>query len=290
MTTAIVTDSTSDIPPEIATSKHIHIVPLNVHFGDETLLDGVTIKSDEFFKRLKRSKGGQGPFPKTSQPSAGLFMEAYKEAAKTAEHIVSIHLSSKVSGTYNSAVQAKQELGVAGAKIEVIDTLQASMALGLIAMQVADAVKSGATFHAASELARSLSKRARFFGLLDTLEYLHKGGRIGRAQLFLGSLLNVKPILGLVEGVAHPVVRARGRQKGLTMLAAMARKEGPLSALCVLYGEDRAGAEQLAASLQDLAPGQIASKHSVVVAQFGPVLGTYLGPEALGIALIKAGP
>jgi DegV family protein with EDD domain len=290
MTTAIITDSTSDIPPDIARSKHIRVVPLNVHFGDETLLDGVTIKSDEFFTRLKRSRAGQGPFPKTSQPSAGVFMEAYKDAAKTAEHIISIHLSSKVSGTYNSAVQAKQELGAAGAKIEVIDTLQASMALGLIAMQVADAVKAGASFHAASELARSLSKQAKFFGLLDTLEYLHKGGRIGRAQLFLGSLLNVKPILGLVDGIAHPVVRARGRQKGLAMLAAMARKEAPLSALCVLYGEDKAGAAQLASSLQDLAPGQGAGKHDVVTAQFGPVLGTYLGPEALGIALIKAGP
>ncbi len=281
MTIAIVTDSTSDLPHELARVSGIHVVPLNVHFGDMTFLDGVSITADEFFVRLKA-----GPdFPKTSQPSAGAFVAAYQRiAAQGVTQILSLHLSSKVSGTYNSAMQAKAELAGKGPQIEVVDTLQASMALGLVVMQVADALKQGANFDQATELAKSASSRAKFFGLLDTLEYLHKGGRVGKAKLLLGSLLNVKPILGLVDGVAHPVGRARSHAKGVVQITEAARVESPLAALAVMYGSDRAGAETIAASLKDVAPGG-----APVIAQFGPVLGTYLGPEALGVCLIKAG-
>ncbi len=290
MPIAVITDSTSDLPQDVVSSKGIRVVPLSVHFGSETFLDGVTIRSDEFFRRLK-----SGPdFPKTSQPSAGSFLEAYRAAAAAgADQIVSIHVSSGVSGTYNSAVQAKQELGASGPRVEVVDTLQASMALGLVVMQVADAVRTGATFQHAAALARALSQRARFFGLLDTLEYLHRGGRVGRAKLYLGSLLSIKPILGLVAGEAHPIDRARSRQKGIARIIEIARREAPLTGLSVLYGEDRAAADALAAALHDLvpatAPGQ-ARPGGPIISQFGPVLGTYLGPEALGVCLIKAAP
>ncbi len=284
MPIAVITDSTADLPPDLAASLGIRVVPLNVHFGEETFLDGVTLKSDEFFKRMKASVKGGSAHPKTSQPSVGAFVEAYTEAGKRSKQILSIHLSSKVSGTYNSAFQARQELAGKGYEIEVIDTLQASMALGLVVIQVADAVKAGASLKDAAALARDLSKRARFFGLLDTLEYLHRGGRVGRAKLYLGSLLSIKPILALVDGVAHPVDRARSRAKGIVKITEMARKEAPLSALCILYGEDRAAAEAIAADLKDLAPGK-----RPLVAQLGPVLGTYLGPEALAITLVRAG-
>lgn len=290
MPIAVITDSTSDLPQDVVSSKGIRVVPLSVHFGSETFLDGVTIRSDEFFRRLQ-----SGPdFPKTSQPSAGSFLDAYRAAAAAgADQIVSVHLSSRVSGTYNSAVQARQELGGTGPKVEVIDTLQASMALGLIVMQVADAVRAGATFQHAVELARSLGQRARFFGLLDTLEYLHRGGRVGSAQLYLGSLLSIKPILGMVDGEAHPIDRARSRQKGIARLVEIARREAPLTGLAVLYGEDKGAADALAATLNDLAPapspGQ-ARPGGPIISQFGPVLGTYLGPEALGVCLIKAAP
>jgi fatty acid-binding protein DegV len=307
MPIAIVTDSTSDLPPELAQAAGVRVVPLSVHFGSVTYRDGVTIKADDFFRRLK-----SGPdFPKTSQPSAGAFVKVYHDAAAAgATQVLSIHLSSKVSGTYNSAVQATKFLSggekVAnecpyeccqeppipagyeqfvgkGPQVEVIDTAQASMALGLVVLQVAEAVRRGTSFEEAVSLAKALSQRARFFGLLDTLEYLHKGGRIGRAQLFLGSVLNIKPILGLVDGVAHPVDRARSRVKGIARIEELARKEAPLAALAIMYGEDRAAADTLAAALKDIAPGG-----KPTISQFGPVLGTYLGPEALGICLIKA--
>jgi DegV family protein with EDD domain len=277
VTVAIITDSTSDIPPQMAAERGITVVPLNVHFGLENYTDGVTLQADDFYRRLQSG----GTFPTTSAPSAGTFIEAYRNAAKSADAILSVHLSSKVSVTHNAALQAKQEMGTGGPRVEVIDTLQASMGLGLVVLAVADAVKAGMGCDEAVQLTKSLSRRARFFGLLDTLEYLQKGGRIGRAQAYLGGLLKIKPILGLVDGVAHPIDRARTWQKGYARLKEIAGESAPVTALSVLYSTDRDLASQLAADLKPIAPAS-----GVVTARFGPVLGTYLGPRSVGVALI----
>lgn len=276
---AIVTDSTSDIPKEVAEKLGIRVIPLNVHFGDEVLLDGVTIQGDEFYRRLQSG----GVFPKTSQPSAGAFEEVYRELMNGgAKAIVSIHISSKVSGTCNSANQAKSELGAA-APIEIVDTLQASMGLGLIVMEAAKAAASGTSGAQTAALAREISNSTRFFGLVETLEYLHKGGRIGRAQMLLGSLLKIHPILTMRDGIAHPLERARTRARGLERMQAIAEESAPLRALSVLYSTQPHEAELLAGRLKDIAPDGLTT-----VAQFGPVLGTYLGPGAMGVALIRA--
>ncbi|MBI4219450.1 MAG: DegV family protein [Chloroflexi bacterium] len=278
MTVAVVTDSTSDIPRDLAASLGIRVVPLNVHFGDEVFLDGETIKADEFYRRLE----SDNVFPKTSQPSAGTFADTYRELAdKGATAIVSIHISSKVSGTYNSAVQARAEFG-GSCPVDVVDTLQASMGLGLVVIEVARAVKGGYRADQAVSLAGELSGRARFFGLLDTLEYLHRGGRIGRAQLFLGSLLKIHPILTVQDGVAHPLERARTRSKGLARIKEITAGSAPLRSLAVMHTTEPDEAARLAEQVRQYAPGG-----QVVVTQFGPVLGTYLGPGALGIALIR---
>jgi DegV family protein with EDD domain len=255
-------------------------VPLNVHFGDEVFLDGVTILGDEFYRRLQAG----GALPKTSQPSAGAFAQVYRELAdRGAKAIVSIHISSKVSGTCNSANQAKAELGKM-VPIEIVDTLQASMGLGLIAIEAAKAVREGMARNEVTALAGDLARTARFFGLIDTLEYLHKGGRIGRAQMLLGSLLKIHPILTMQDGIAHPLERARTRGKGLERMKAITEDSAPLRALSVLYSTQPQEAERLASELNDVAPGG-----GITIAQFGPVLGTYLGPGAMGIALLRAG-
>lgn len=276
---AIVTDSTSDIPKAVAQKLGIRVIPLNVHFGDEVLLDGVTIQGDEFYRRLQSG----GAFPKTSQPSAGAFGEVYRELIiGGAKAIVSVHISSKVSGTCNSAKQAKADVGDA-VPIEIVDTLQASMGLGLIVMEAANAAASGMSGAHTAGLARELAARARFFGLVETLEYLHKGGRIGRAQMLLGSLLKIHPILTMQDGIAHPLERARTRTKGLERMRTIAEGSAPLRSLSVMYSTQPHEAELLAARLRDIAPGG-----STTIAQFGPVLGTYLGPGAMGVALIRA--
>ena len=275
----IVTDSTSDLPKSLADELGITVVPLNVHFGDEVLLDGVTVHGDEFYRRLQSG----GVFPKTSQPSAGAFAEVYRRLIDGgAKSIVSIHISSKVSGTYNSAMQAKAEVGD-DVPIEIVDTMQASMGLGLVVIEAAKAVASRSSGAETAALARELSGRTRFFGLIETLEYLHRGGRIGRAQMLLGSLLKIHPILTMQDGVAHPLERARTRSKGLDRMSSIVRESAPLRSLSVLYSTQPQEADRLAAELKELAPDGHAT-----IAQFGPVLGTYLGPDAMGVALIRA--
>ena len=178
MKIAVVTDSTSDLPPDLAATYGIRVVPLNVRFGLDSYLDGVTMQADEFYRRLESSD----ELPTTSQPSVISFADTYRELGADYDAIVSVHLSSKLSATHTAAVQGRNELGGEGPRIEVVDTLQASMALGWVAVGVAQAINGGATLEEAVALAHSLSARAKFIGLVETLEYLHKGGRIGNAQ------------------------------------------------------------------------------------------------------------
>ena len=279
MSIAVVTDSTSDLPVDIAKQHGITIVPLNVHIEDETFLDGVTISADEMYRRLPDQK----VIPTTSAPSVGSFIEAYEKLSESHDEIISIHLSSKLSLTHNSAVQAASELNEKGAKIEVIDTEQASMALGWIAVQAAEKIASGGSLDEAVALAKSASTRASFTGMVDTLEYLVRGGRIGKAQGFVGSLLRIRPILTLTEGVAHPAGRARNRTKGITRLKEMVAEASPLDKLAILYTTDKNDAEEIANSV-----AEYSKNGKPVVAQLGPVVGNYLGPGPLGLGLIRS--
>lgn len=271
----VVTDSTSDLPAEVAQRAGITVVPLNVHFGTESYKDGVDLSHDEFYRRLVSSPH----LPTTSQPSVGELMEVYRRLAQGSEGIISIHVSSRLSGTYNSALQAREESGTS-CPIEVVDTLQASMGLGVIALAVAEAAKAGAHLTGAVEVANNVIPRAEFFGLVDTLDYLERGGRIGKATAFLGSLLRIKPLLTIREGEAHPLGRARTRAKGIDRLCEIAEGFANLEALSVLHSTTSDEAQSIAHRLKHLLP-----KGEVIIARFGPVVGTYLGPEALGIAL-----
>lgn len=279
MSIAVVTDSTSDLPADIAKQHGITIVPLNVHIEDETYLDGVTISADEMYLRLPDQK----TIPTTSAPSVGSFIEAYEKLSESHDAIISIHLSSKLSLTHNSAVQAAADLNEKGAKIEVVDTEQASMALGWIAVQAAEKIAAGGSLEEAVGLAKSASIRASFIGMVDTLEYLVRGGRIGKAQGFVGSLLRIRPILTLTEGVAYPAGRARNRSKGIARLKEMVAEAAPLDKLAILYTTDKDVAETIADAVAEHSP-----EARPVVAQLGPVVGNYLGPGTLGLGLIRS--
>ncbi len=279
MTVAVVTDSTSDLPKDLAQQYGITVVPLHVHFGDDAYRDGVDIHGDQFYERLQSGK----VFPTTSAPSAGTFIETYQQLAKDHDGIVSLHLSSKVSATYSAALQAAAEVKDEGITVETVDTLQASMALGLIAIGVAKAAAAGSSLAEVVEIANSMSSRARFTGLVETLEYLQKGGRIGKAQALLGSLLRIKPILALVDGEAHGIERARTRSRGIARIKKIVAEAAPLEALCVLYTTDLDLAEEIASDLSEYAPDG-----KPLIAQLGPVVGTYLGPGMLGFGIIRA--
>ena len=172
MSIRIVTDSTADIPNEIAAELNIEVVPLNVHFGNDTFKDGIDLTTDEFFNKLIN-----GPdFPSTSQPSIGEFAEVYEKIIEKGDEIVSIHISSKLSGTSNSAHLAAEQLKDNG-NISIVDTLQASLTVGLTAIAAAKAALAGSTFQEVVNIAESTSERAELFALLDTLEYLEKDAR-----------------------------------------------------------------------------------------------------------------
>ena len=279
MSVKIVTDSTADIPAELARELGIEVVPLKVRFGTQEFLDGVEMSSEEFYQRLV-----SGPdLPTTSQPSIGEFTEVYERLGEGADGILSLHVSSKLSGTINSATQASEQANV-DCSIEVVDTLQASMALGLIVIAVARASASGAGLEELTSLAKDVTPRAEFFVLFDTLEYLQKGGRIGKARAFLGGILSIKPLLILRDGEVHELTKERTRRKGISRLIQIAEEFGPVEDLAVLHSTAPDEAQSLAKDLAGMMPGG----REPVISRAGSVIGTYAGPGALGIALIRS--
>ncbi|MDP6800207.1 MAG: DegV family protein [SAR202 cluster bacterium] len=275
----IVTDSTSDLPPALAEELGITVVPLTVQFGSEVFIDRVTMSPDEFFERLTLGED----YPTTSQPSVGDFVEAYERIGADADGIVSIHVSDKVSGTLNSARLASEQAEVS-CPIEVLDTYSVSMGVTMVAMEAARAASAGGDVDHVAGVAADAIDRCQVFALLDTLEYLEKGGRIGKAQALLGTLLRVKPMIILREGVVHELAKARTRRKGIAKLERTAREFAPLVGLAVMHSTTPDEADALAKSLA----GLLESGSEPMVMQFGPVLGTYVGPGAIGIGLLSA--
>ena len=279
MTVRVVTDSTADLPPALAEKLGVTVVPLNVHFGTEVYRDGVDISPDQFYAMLVSSP----TLPTTSQPSVGDFQETYKALSEDADGIVSIHVSAKLSGTLNSAEQARQQVQ-SGVRLETVDSLQASLGLAMVVVAAARAAQAGGGVDEVLHAARQAIARACFFGLLDTLRYLEKGGRIGKAQAFVGSILQIKPLLTIRDGEAHPLERARNRAKGKERLYQLAREYAPLTDLAVAYTTTPDEAHALADRLRPLHP-----TGDVFVSQVGPVVGTYLGPQVLSVGLLTRG-
>ena len=279
MAVRIVTDSTSDMPPGLAQELGVVLVPANVVIDDVTYRDGIDLTADEFYRRLVA-----GPrLPTTSQPSVGTFQTAYREILDQGDEIVSIHVSGKLSGTVNSAEQAKASLGDA-APIEVVDSGGASIALALIVAAAAERAQTSASYQETADQVRQDLTRTSAVFALDTLEYLQKGGRIGKAQAFVGSLLSVKPILTLADGEVHPLERPRNHQRAMRRLAELTRERAPVTRLGVVFSTEQQWADDLRASLSDLAPAE-----QIITTRFGPALGTYVGPRAVGVAVTSGG-
>jgi DegV family protein with EDD domain len=276
MSVRIVTDSTSDLPRDVVEELGITVVPLNVHFDMDTYRDGVDIDAEEFYKRLITSS----TLPKTSAPAPGVFIDFYQKLAGEAEAIVSIHISSKLSGTYESAQAAQRDLA-GECKIEVINSESVSMGLGLLAITAAKAAKAGATAEEIVKLVRESISRVHLVGALDTLEFLAKGGRVGKASAWIGSLLSIKPLISVSDGEVVPLDRVRTRSKSLERFHQLLKEHLPAEELGVMYSTDVEEAKKLAEHLKELSPQQ-----PVYLTRFGPVLGTYMGPGCLAAATI----
>jgi DegV family protein with EDD domain len=275
----VVTDSTADLPKDLADSLGVTIVPLKVLFGDETLRDGVDIVADAFYPRLTTSKVN----PTTSQPSAGEFEAVYRQLGAGGDEICSIHISSKLSGTFNSASAAASAVSDS-IQVAVVDSELVSMALGVVVIRVAKAAAAGASLDECVRLANEAAGQTKIMFLVDTLEYLKRGGRIGSASAFLGALLNIKPMLMVKDGEVAPAERIRTRTKGLDRLFEWACGFSGVNAICVLASPPLEDANDLAFRLVEAMPGV-----TLYRGVLGPVVGTHAGPGLVGVA-VYTGP
>ena len=279
MAIKVVTDSTSDLPADVAESLGIEVVPLNIHFGSDVYKDKVNLTPDAFYDKLINGD----ILPTTSQPSVGEFIDVYERLGSDADGIVSVHISEKLSGTMNSARLASQQAN-ADCPIEVVDTFQVSMGVGICAMEAAEVANSGGNMNQVILAARNAVTRSQCFFMLETLEFLQKGGRIGKAQALIGNLLKIRPMLMLQEGEVHPLGRERTRRKGISKLVDTVEELAPISGLAVMYSTEPDEAQTLA---QNVSKFMIEGREPMML-QIGPVIGTYAGPDTLGIALISA--
>ena len=279
MAIKVVTDSTSDLPADVAESLGIEVVPLNIHFGSDVYKDRVNLMPDAFYDKLINGD----VLPTTSQPSVGEFIDVYERLGSDADGIVSVHISEKLSGTMNSARLASQQAN-ADCPIEVVDTFQVSMGVGICAMEAAEVANSGGNMNQVILAARNAVTRSQCFFMLETLEFLQKGGRIGKAQALIGNLLKIRPMLILQEGEVHPLGRERTRRKGISKLVDTVEELAPISGLAVMYSTGPDEAQTLA---QNVSKFMIEGREPMML-QIGPVIGTYAGPDTLGIALISA--
>ncbi len=275
MTIKIVTDSTCDIPPQLARDLGITVVPAYVRFGDKVYRDRVDINEDAFYERLLH-----GPIhPSTTQPPPQDFIDIYKKLAQEVDGIVSIHATSKLSGIYNSALLGKEAVEKE-CPIEVIDSQVLTMGLGQLVIAANTLAGSGKNLQQVVNEVKQMIPSIRVVGLLDTLKYLALGGRIGKVQALIGSLLNVKPILTMKNGELVPVGRVRSRAKGIDMLFELVKNTADIQDLAIVYNTTLDEALALAGRV-----GSIFPRDRIRLARLGPALGVHAGPGILWVAL-----
>jgi DegV family protein with EDD domain len=273
----VVVDSTADIPAERAQELGITVVPLSVLFGDESFRDGIDLNTAQFYRKLTSSPA----MPTTSAPAPGLFEEAYRTLIRDgATGILQLCISSHLSATCSVAQQTAQTIAQeTGVPIEVVDSGQVSLGFGMPAEIVAHEARDGASLDQLKQHAESLLGRVRLYATLDTLEFLQRGGRIGRAQALVGTLLSMKPILQVRDGQVLPLERVRTRGKAMERIGQVVAELGPLETLAVV-GSDEASRSAMSDAVRPVWSGPIET------AFLGPVVGTHAGPGAVGVIAI----
>jgi len=267
----IICDSTGDIPEAIKKQYGITTVPLNVLFGNDSYQDGVSITPSQFYKMLVEGK----VHPTTSQPAPGLFAEAYQKLAKETDEIMVLTISAGISGTYESAMQAKQMVD-SSLKIEVIDSKWTCAGLLLPTLHAARAAEKGMKMAEITKMVKDIIPKIRVYMIFDTLEYLRKGGRIGAAKAMLGGMLKLNPVLTLKEGLIHPVTQARGRAKAVDVLVDLMKKTGSPDEIVV---EDATTPEELEALVKRI--NSAIPNAKIIRTTVGPVIGVHAGPSIM---------
>lgn len=276
MTVKIITDSLADIPSEVAEELGITVVPLLVRFGTQVYHDGIELTTDEFFKRIEQRE----TFPVTSVPSPIAFKDVYDKLAEETNGILVLTLTSKLSGTHEVAVQSKEFMSNK-CRIEVIDTKQAVMAQGFLVIIAARLAQQGANLDEIIDIVNHNIPRVEMRATFDTLEYLKRGGRIGKAQSLLGSILKVNPIIGLQDGEVILISRERSRAKALDHLLNFAKSYSKIDAIAVEYATAIDEAETLIERLDSVFP-----KERIYRSKASPVIGTHTGPGLLVLSVL----
>lgn len=272
----IVTDSTADLSRAQAEALGVTVVPLTIRFGEEQFLDGVDLDSDAFYAKLASSS----VHPTTSQPTPEQFTRAYTPLLQNPEdQVVSLHISGKLSGTLQSAHIARQELDAG--RIHLVDTETVSAGLQFVVTAAAEDVAAGADAATVAQRAEARRSKVTIYVLLDTLTYLQRGGRIGRAQAVIGSVLGVKPLLTVAEGEVGPQARVRSRRQGIEMITELLQERLPLRRVAAFH----CGAPELLPVLEKRLRAALPDVE-IVTGQVGPVVGVYTGPGGLGIAAL----
>jgi DegV family protein with EDD domain len=266
----IVTDSTGYISKAYADEHHIQVLPLSVHLSGETMEEGYPGEFEDFFRRLSSSED----FPKTSQPSVESFVEVFEEAVRQGKEVIAIVISSKLSGTYNSASAAARM--VDPEKIRVIDSQTSVSNLRFLVEKAHKLAQSGMP---SQEIARHIEAARDRMGIrltVDTLEYLRRGGRLSGAQAYIGNILNIKPVIGLVDGALVSISKTRGKNKAIELIMADIPREVERISIChIMNGEE---ARSIQSILQERFPTA-----AISIDDIGPVIGSHLGPRAIGI-------
>ncbi|NEW05474.1 DegV family protein [Paenibacillus sp. SYP-B3998] len=273
----IVTDSTADIPLSVRQELNIEMVPLKIHFGSDDYLDAVTLQSEQFYDKLKTSSH----FPKTSQPSPAEFLDVYQKLLEEPDtEVISIHLSAALSGTYQSALLASTMLEESVGSVHVVDSRSASYGIGALVVAAAKAAKAGQSAEQILQLIQTMRANFYIYFLVDTLEFLHKGGRIGKASALFGSLLNIKPILSLDNaGEVTAIEKVRGHKKAIARILELLGVEvagRSIQTLHIAHANNLEGAEQL----REVIMQNFTVEH-VDYITLGPVIGAHAGPGTI---------
>jgi DegV family protein with EDD domain len=269
---AVVTDSTADLPDAWRERYDIEVVPLKVIFGEESFRDGVDMNNEQFFARLATA----ARLPTTSAPSPGEFAEMYTRLAKDHDGCISIHIGRQLSATAEAARVGAQS--VEGFPVNVIDSETVTMPMAFLCRVAAEC----RTLDEATAAAKARIPKCRVLALLDTLRYIEMGGRVSRAQAMIGTMLDLKPLLLVVDREIKPVDRVRTRSRAIPRMVDFFEKDLPVEHVAVVHAQAPEEAERIASDLRQRLPGL-----EVPVGQIGCVLGTHTGPKALGVVYIK---
>ena len=276
MSVRVITDSVADLPQQIAENLGILVVPLLVRFGDTEYRDGVDLTMSEFYSLIEHS----ADFPVTAFPSSTAFAEAFEKTAAEGHDALVITLSQKLSGTYNSAVTAKSMIDP-GYNIEIVDSTCAAMMEGFVAMKAAEAAQAGASLREAAAAAVETSERVHMLSTFRTLEYLRRGGRIGKAKAFLGSTLRVHPFIGLKDGLVRPAGAATSRTRAIDKLIAFAGRFSHIEELAVEHTESPDEAAFMIERLSEYHP-----RERIHLSEMTPVIGAHTGPGTLVVCVL----